>query len=318
MFLERRGVVRRQGISISKAALLGLAALLAATVMNGPAARADFLFNPTGGGASGAVTINGFDPLPGNALAKGGITAVNNALASGAGDTPGNQFLLYYQAALGSLLPASQNPAGLNQTFQITFTGVIREYVASVSTNAATFGVSANQTGAFLRMYQSSGVTYNDLNGTGFTAGNLILSATPIQSSAAGNFTNSGNNGPLDQHGANDWPGTTTVAGFGGSVINFFTNSANSSYFISALPTFFGLNFSSTQNLPFTTVDPSKFFFDGTASNVGSINGLSGPDLLIQADGNINVVPEPSSLCLTALGVAGVIAFARTKRARFA
>jgi len=309
--------MRKQARSIRRAALLVVAAWAVAVVIGGGAARADFVFNPTGGGAPGAVTINGFDPLPGNALGQGAITAINNATANGGGDTAANQFTLLYQAALGSLLPPGQTPPGLNNTFQITFTVAVREYVASVSGNAATFGISANQTGSSLNIYQNNAVTYNDLLGTGFTAGTLILTATPIVTAGpAGNFTRSGVAGNLDQHGGNDWVGTTTVGGFGGSVIDFKAISGNSNYFVSPMPGQLSLTFSTTQNLPFTTVDPSRMFFNGAPSNVGAVNGTTGPDILIQADANVNVIPEPSSLCLTAMGVGGVLLYARKRRSQ--
>jgi len=300
-----------------RAALLGVAAWGVAAVLAGTSARAEFVFNPTGGGAPGALTLTGFDPLPGNAVAQGAVTAIANAQANGGGDTAGNQFLLYYQAAVGSLLPASQNPPGLNHDYQITFTGVVREYVSSVAGGTAVFSLSADQTGSVLNMYQGAPVTYSDLNGTGFTAGTQILSATPVPNgSTAGNFTNTGITTGLDQHGNNDWGATQTVIGFGGSVINFHVTSGNSNYFVTPPPSSLALTFSTTQNLPFTTVDPALALFNGTATNVGAINGVSGPDILLQADANVSAVPEPSSVCLTALGVGGLLLYARRKRAQ--
>jgi hypothetical protein len=307
--------MRLLGKGTFRAVFFGLAAS-AVVGMLGSSARADFLFNPTGGGAIGAINITGLDPLPGNGLAEGAVAAIANASANGGGDVAGNQFLLKYQAALGSVIPGDQNPSGLNTTFQITFTGVVREYVQSVSGGTATFGISADQTGSFLNIYQNNAVVYNDLNGTGFTTGNLILTATPLSNSGTGgNFTNTGVIGPLDQHGSDDWAGTSTTNGFGGAVINFQVTSADSTYFINPEKVL-ALAFSSTQNLPFTTVDPSKAFFDGTITNVGAINGETGPDVLLQADANVNAVPEPSSLCLTALGLGSAILFARRKRAQ--
>jgi len=298
-----------------RAALLGFAASAMVGVFGG-SARADFLFNPTGGGAPGAISISGLDLLPGNGVGQGALTAITNAVANGGGDVAGNQFLLKYQAALGTVIPGSQNPSGLNSTFQITFTGVIREYVQAVVGNTAVFGISADQTGSFLHGYQNNSVTFNDGNGTGFTDGTLILTATPIVgTSSGGNFSNIGPVGPLDQHGTDNWPGTTTVGGFGGAVINFNVTSADSTYFVNP-ENVLALAFSSTQNLPFTSVDPSKAFFDGTIPNIGAVNGQIGPDILLQADANVNVVPEPSSLCLTALGLGGALVFARRKRAQ--
>jgi len=307
--------MRLLGKGTLRAALLGLAASAMVGVLGSPA-RADFLFNPTGGGAPGAINITGLDLLPGNGLGQGALPAIANAAANGGGDVAGNQFLLKYQAALGSVIPGSENPSGLNSTFQITFTGVIREYVQSVVGNTAVFGISADQTGSFLHGYQNNSVTYNSLNGTGFTDGTQILTATPVAgTSSGGNFSNIGVVGNLDQNGGNDWSGTTTVGGFGGAVINFNVTSADSTYFVNPEKVL-ALVFSSTQNLPFNNVDPSKAFFDGTVSNVGAINGQTGPDILLQADANVNAVPEPSSLCLTALGLSGALLYARRKRAQ--
>jgi hypothetical protein len=300
-----------------RAALLGVAAWVVAAVTAVAPARAEFVFNPTGGGASGALTLTGFDPLPGNALAQGAVTAIANAQASGGGDTAGNQFLLYYQAAVGSLLPSGVSPPGLNHSYQITITGVVREFVSSVVGGTAIFGLSADQTGSSLNFYQNNAVTYNDLNGTGFTDGTKILTATPVLTgTSAGNFTNTGVVQALDQHGNNDWPGTQTVVGFGGSVINFKATSGDPNYFVSPLPNLLSLTFSTTQNLPFTAVDPARALFTGGVVNVGAVNGLTGPDILLQADANVSAVPEPSSVCLTALGVGGLLLYGRKKRAR--
>jgi len=314
--------MKLQGKSLPRrAVLLGLAAWVVAAVTAGTTAQAAFQFNPTGGGAPGALTITGFDPLPGSALAQGAAAAINNARSNGGGDVAANQFTLVYQAALGSLLPPGNTP-GLNSTYQITFTGVVREFVQSVNGSTAVFGVSGNQAGSFLNMYQNNGVTYSDFNGTGFTNGTLILTATPVPTNTAGNFSNTGGSQALDQHASATgaqafWNGTSTVGGFGGSVIDFKVNTADANYFITGLPAnVLSATFSSTQNLPFTSVDPSRAFFNGATTNVGSINGLTGPDVLLQADANINVVPEPSSLCLTALGVGGLVGYALRKRSQ--
>jgi hypothetical protein len=320
-----------------RAALLVVAALAVAALAGGTA-RADFLFNPTGvGGAGGAVTINGFDPAPGNALAQGGVTAINNVLAAGGvgSDVAADRFQLYYMATTSALIgPSPGNnpltPPGLNSAYQITYIASVTEFVKTAigPSATATFGVSSVQAAnSILQIYSNGpagGIVANNGAGTGFNAGTLILTASPIVNTAGvGNFTNSGG-APvaLNQHpGGTNYLSTMSVTGTGSSTVDFNVTSTNPAYFITPPPTVVALRFNTSQSTPFVAIEPALFLPNPAGGSVapalGAINGVTGPDFLFVADAFVTV-PEPTSLCLTGLGLGGIFAYIRRRQSRVA
>lgn len=318
-------------------AALPIVAALAVAALAGGTARADFLFNPTGvGGAGGAVTINGFDPAPGNALAQGAVTAINNVLAAGGtgGDVAANRFQLYYMATTSALIgPSPGNnpltPPGLNSTYQITYIASVTEFVKTASgpSATATFGVSSVQApNSVLQIYSNGpagGVVANNGTGAGFNAGTLILTATPVVNAAGvGNFTNSspGTTVPLNQHpGGTNYLGTQSVAGTGSSNIDFHVTSSNSAYFITPPPFVVDLRFNTSQSTPFVAIEPALALPNpagGTiVPNLGAVNGATGPDFIFVADAFVTV-PEPTSLCLAGIGLGGIFAYIRRRQSR--
>jgi len=327
-----------------KPVLLGLAASLACVVCTGPSARADFQFDPDGAGASPVITINGFDPAPGNALGQGSVTAINNVLAAGGvgGDLAANRFQLYYIATTSSLIgPSPANnpltPAGLNSTYQITYVASVTEFVrtAGGAAGTATFGVSSVQApGSILQIYSNGPagpLSADQATGTGFTAGTLILSATPVPTAAGvGNFTTvAGAPVLFDQHNADNFGGKTSVSGTGSSTIDFNVISTNPLYFPVPPPTVVGLHFNTSQSTPFLAIEPTGATA-GTGfpnplgapnpiiPNLGATNGVTGPDFQFVADGFVSPVPEPSSVVLMGLGAVGLVAYARKRRSNVA
>jgi len=299
------------------------------------------VFDPDGPGGTAAVTINGFDPAPGNSLAKDSVTAINNVIAGGGtgADVAANRFQLYYMATTSSLIgPSPANnpltPAGLNTTYQITYVASITEFVKSASgpTGTATFGVSAVQApNSILQIYSNGpagGIVADNASGTGFTAGTLILTAAPVTTVAgSGNFTTTGATQLFDQHGADNFGGKLSVVGQGSSTVDFNVTFANPAYFITPPPTVVALRFNTSQSTPFLAIEPTGAVA-GTGfpnplgapnpiiPNLGGTNGVTGPDFQFVADAFVTPVPEPSSLCLMGLGLAGVVAVARRKRAQ--
>jgi hypothetical protein len=296
-----------------KAALLGLAAVAACVVSTGRTAQADFQFDSTGGG--GGTVISAIDPSPGNALAQNGSTAIAN-FVSGVGPTT---FQLYYQAAVGTLV----KPDGtlLLPSGQLTVVASVEETVTSVTGGgaSASFAVVPGHAGDFLKIYQNAGVVFDNLAGTGFTAGNLILTAFVVPSAAgSGSFTNAPGAPVLfDQHGADNYAGKLSTTGNGVSTIDFQVAGVLPGYFPGGVPSIIALRFVTSVSTPFIAVDPSRSFVQmgGPVPNLGAINGVSGPDFQFVADAFVTPIPEPSSLCLMGLGLAGVFAVARRKRA---
>jgi len=327
-----------RGMRTLKAALFGVAAAAVCLLGTEQRARADFLFNPTGvGGAGGAFSINGFDPAPGNAVGVGSVTAINNVTAAGGtgADVAANRFQLYYIATTSSLVgPSPANnpltPAGLNSAYQITYVASVTEYVSSANaaTGTATFAISGTQAAnSVLQIYSNGpagGIVADNATGLGFTAGTLILSATPVVSAAGiGNFTNAAGNPVLfDQHNADNFGGKQTVAGSGSSTVDFRVTSTNANYFITPPPTISAVRFITSQSTPFIVIEPT-----GAAAgtgfpnplgvgpiipNLGAINGRTGPDFQFVADAFVTV-PEPSSVCLMGLGLCGAVAVLRRR-----
>jgi hypothetical protein len=193
----------------------------------------------------------------------------------------------------------------------------------------------------FLRMYYNGAATTatgnGNLSGLTFQDGQVILDSTAVlpRSVDTGNFQTNGNGSggtvtdTFDKNGTNDYPGTTTVTGNGGLVLDFKVNAVDPTFFISA-PSQIELHLNSSLILPFDTVDPSREFRnkDSAASlgptvpgalvtpNIGTVNGEGGPDIQYQADANssIVIVPEPSVLSVTGLGLAGVFYTVRPRR----
>jgi hypothetical protein len=285
-----------------------------------------FTFDPTGG----TTTIGGYHPGPqtgtisfnwgsGDALAVGGVTAVNNFISNG--NKPGplpTTFQLYAQLKLSNLNNAGggTTPTGLNSTatinppagYQITEVVSFTEQVSAVSGNAATFEIASTQKApSGLTIYyqdiQAAGGLSTDFNaGTGFTAaatGTIIYQAT-IFTNENSNFTDTTKqNGlptkPLNPTGTN-YVGTMTDQGVGGVSLDMTTTFVDTNFFKpDAGMAFTASNFTSNLNNPFAQIPASIKFNDplaglgagatGPVPNIGSVNGFSGPDFLFQISG---------------------------------
>src|SRR4051812_27672753 len=93
-----------QGDEMSTKFKYSAAGILSAALAMPFAANATlFTFDPDGGGGAAPISnLALIDQTPGSAYAQGGVTAFNNFISGG--PAAGNNFTLFYQANLNSIL----------------------------------------------------------------------------------------------------------------------------------------------------------------------------------------------------------------------
>lgn len=296
--------------------LAGLA-LAGSLAWSATPASATVKFDETGAGAFGP-TLNSLDWLPGNSIAVGGVTAVEN-FAAGAGST---QFTFFYQSALGSFTEIGDpSPNIMPDGTELTIVVGLREQVIGLAGapggvgTSATFRRVADANLDFLEVYYDDGTSgllvdeTNNLIGRGFNDGQLVLRAQVTDLVDTVFTVTDDNVGPLDQTSGDtaanggigaedDYPGIDTVQGNGSTTLTARVLEWDPLFFqFSPLgPTFIQLTF--LQNigvdLPFLSVDPSSGFVD--TKNLGAI-GSSGPAP------NLLLGPAPNPLGIPAVDV---------------
>ncbi|MEI8194672.1 MAG: PEP-CTERM sorting domain-containing protein [Phycisphaerae bacterium] len=265
-------------------------------------------FDPDGPAAgNSAYQVASIDFLVGNSIAVNGLFSPAS-------------FTQLYQARLGSLLDAAGHVIpvpGLNSTFEIT---VVAGYTANGTVSGSGVGSTitshlapGNDTGFVKLYYHATSPHASDLNGTGFNDDHLIYTGTITSASAIFMITNGVS--PLDLFSpAPFWAGNTTVNGIGGLSLSALTASYDSSFFTNGL-NIMTVDANTSTALPYRETDPSKQFVNLNGSaytpNIGGptgTNGVTGTDILIQADANAAFTPEPASLGLLGLGAMGLLA----------
>jgi len=301
----------RRGISVATVLwAVGIVSL-------GSTARAGLVdLNPTGSAASPVITIAGIDIGPGNALAVNSLQLVVD-----------KTFQLDFQASVSgftNVAGLSTTPTGLGTSYQITAVASFTEVVQSVSGGTATFALAPTQGSAsFFELYYNNAVVANNLAGTGFNTGTLILAGKPAtELGSVGVFTLSTSGGaptvqPFDQFGTDHYPTVQSVVGSGSALVPADVTFADPKFFLSPVN---NLSFNSSLVTAFKSTDPSGRFV-GTANggaadvvpNLGGANGLAGPDFQFQADANFSFnvsIPEPASFIQLGLGVLTALGFA--------
>lgn len=302
--------------TILSAAITGLMAISGSAA----AVPLTFTFDPTGGGGgmAGNATL---DWAPGNTLAVG---------SGGLPPQQGMSLTDYFQANLGVVKDGGGSVTFANGTGGSYFT-LVAGFGETVTGGGLIGGNWTNSMVLdpsnpvnYFKMY-ATGAVGNDLTGAGFTSPKVILSGTITGVNA--NVMATGNPGGvapvglLDQFQANDWGNTQSIFTIGAASLVAKITGADAGYFPSLVPGgSFVIALSNTSLItPFNQVNPSQCLSDGVAdcviaSNIGPINGISGPDFLFQSDANSSFVPEPGSVALFG---AALLGFALSRKRKF-
>jgi hypothetical protein len=242
--------------------------------------------------------------------------------------TVGQTVEVYYQATLAGVINTSGitvAPPGLNGTpgapaYEITAVSRATVVVTSITTSSGvttrTFQLNPVQTNPFVELWFDPSQNANNLAGSGFNNGTKILGG--VTSSTVGNVANTTDPAQaLDQFGANNYPTKTSVVATGSEITNINQLAVNSSFFTTPVS---AAAFNTSLIDAFLQVDPSGLFTsnpNGIAPslvpNIGAINGQSGPDWQLQADGNMTFTPVPEPAALGLLATCALAAISRKR-----
>lgn len=281
--------------------------------------------------ANGSIAVAGLDWNAGTVLVTptgvnlAGGTASTNAASPNIGDVVqsyAQASLSVFNANTGAIAVNGLNVAGtgFEWTFVAGFQEVISNFAGGVGIGTIQLDTVAGGEN-FFRVYAGA-VDSNNLAGTGYNNGKVILSGSvltynPTTGSGRTTFTTTGDNSnALDKFVTDNYSGIKTVNGSGSATLDLLVTAWDSDYFQGlTTDTIMSLTFDTQVGTPFRNSNPSakvtkadNTLIDATTlASVGAINGVTGPNFVLQSDGTSAFnVPEPASLALASFALLGL------------